>query len=795
LRIMKIAAKNSAAFARQNKNRKERLERVNALRTRVAEKEKILAQKLKKIDELQYLKAQEEVDQLLEDERLMKGNITPELYAELKSLERLQDRADELDQIYQDRVLELRNELRKRHWIGERYQPLMKEGYTLLEEYHYASSGTSIISVTYRIPELDFQYTDDLSQPVAEIVEKIDGVVNVALKTALENQFQEKKEVTQQDEKLEEQSQASEEDKLGKYFEINGTMGRICFVIGKRVNNAFNKIEWATVKDDASVETYHSKVIEKYSTEDDFVKGASLFSIEVYKEKWKKLTENGFEMISFSQMETLYQNRQKYLNRMDEQPENTRQEEVAITLTGKEFGEFDTSTSEGKAALRKKAFEHIKQLVDNEESVFCSALNANVFFSQKGNRKYKSEGKGELGPIKSQLAFKLKELIASGKQYKESAESYDEKEQRSRLKYHYLKTNAIVGNQELTVKLVIRETPEKTFHYDLQLEKGFDQIFDSVDVEMATMPFLRLSKAGGDCSHSLGQNDLCLDDTAILDRTQENNANNINQVILDDTLQAKAVIALNYIAALDNSILTDSTELAEDQLIMALQVLENNLPINEQEGNVAQAELEREHIASIKEALGILQSQPALDSAESEGRYVLNLFVEYQDENGNWVELKDDEDELEAPTEEPGNDTEPENSQSAPVLLHTSSLYQGEGYRPVLEGRDEEIEQFKQAGYTLEPFSVEGRSCTYSVHKTAEPYNIHITANWYSDGKKSYWVNVSPQKGYVTDAKENNGGQAKVSGANENAKSVTEAIQLAEELIQEEKHYRPLRKE
>ncbi|WP_017807180.1 hypothetical protein [Avibacterium paragallinarum] len=580
LRIMKIAAKNSAAFARQNKNRKERLERVNTLRTRVAEKEKILAQKLKKIDELQYLKAQEEVDQLLEDERLMNSELNASLYAELKALDRLSDREDELDNIYQARVVAVRNMLRDKGWKGESYKELSKEGYVLTETYHYSKSGTNMIGVTYSIPELNLSYTDELTDTPEAIAEMINEPVDKALKALRLSQVESDK----------------EEDK--------------------------------------------------------------------------------------------------------EQP---------IVISGNEFGEFDTETAEGKIALREKAFEHIKQLVDNEESVFCSALNANVFFSQKGNRKYKSESKGELGPIKSQLAFKLKELIASGKQYKESAESYDEKEQRSRLKYHYLKTNAIVGNQELTVKLVIRETPEKTFHYDLQLEKGFDQIFDSVDAEMATMPFLRLSQAGGNCSHSLGQNDLYSYDTPILDGKQVEN-------ILDDT-------------------------------------------------------------------------EFKLDDADSNG-YVLNLFVEYKDENGNWVELKDEDEEV-----EPENsNAQPETIQSTPVLLHTSLLYKGEGYRPFLPGRDEEIEQFKQAGYMLEPFSVEGRSCTYSVHKTAEPYNIHITANWYSDGEKSYWINVSPQKGYVTDVKENNGGQAKVAGANENAKSVTDAIQLAEELIQEEKHYRPLRK-
>ncbi|QLD64290.1 hypothetical protein [Avibacterium paragallinarum] len=194
LRIMKIAAKNSAAFARQNKNRKERLERVNALRTRVAEKEKILAQKLKKIDELQYLKAQEEVDQLLEDERLMDSELNASLYAELKALDRLSDREDELDNIYQARVVAVRNMLRDKGWKGESYKELSKEGYVLTETYHYSKSGTNMIGVTYSIPELNLSYTDELTDTPEAIAEMINEPVDKALKALRLSQVESDKE-------------------------------------------------------------------------------------------------------------------------------------------------------------------------------------------------------------------------------------------------------------------------------------------------------------------------------------------------------------------------------------------------------------------------------------------------------------------------------------------------------------------------------------------------------------------------------------------------------------------------
>ncbi|WP_431789160.1 hypothetical protein [Avibacterium paragallinarum] len=710
LRIMKIAAKNSAAFARQNKNRKERLERVNALRTRVAEKEKILAQKLKKIDELQYLKAQEEVDQLLEDERLMDSELNASLYAELKALDRLSDREDELDNIYQARVVAVRNMLRDKGWKGESYKELSKEGYVLTETYHYSKSGTNMIGVTYSIPELNLSYTDELTDTPEAIAEMINEPVDKALKALRLSQVESDK----------------EEDK--------------------------------------------------------------------------------------------------------EQP---------IAISGKEFGEFDTETEEGKKALRSKVLEHLTETLKGKwvKNLF---LDRDIEIRKRGIKKTLANS---ANPLKLKALAQLEEIIKTAKGSKDYIQDNFKSDKKPNvLRYFHLENHVLVDNRPLKINVVIEEDTNGLLHYDLTLEKnkvaldsiepflntipgtfnaksatgnsignlegecnskdGFDAIMDSVDMENGRSGSVNkadffchsqekatnLPSKYGESRLIQAQSELQPDNTAILNGKQVKNS--LNPLLLDDTQQANLMIALNYAATLDEGVVIDATQLAQDQLEAALSVLENNLPINEQEGNIAQAELERDHIASIKEALSVLQSQPALDGVDDDG-YVLNLFVEYKDENGNWVELKDEDEEV-----EPENsNAQPETIQSNPVLLHTSLLYKGEGYRPFLPGRDEEIEQFKQAGYTLEPFSVEGRSCTYSVHKTAEPYNIHITANWYSDGKKSYWVNVSPQKGYVTDAKENNGGQAKVSGANENAKSVTEAIQLAEELIQEEKHYRPLRKE
>lgn len=135
-------------------------------------------------------------------------------------------------------------------------------------------------------------------------------------------------------------------------------------------------------------------------------------------------------------------------------------------------------------------------------------------------------------------------------------------------------------------------------------------------------------------------------------------------------------------------------------------------------------------------------------------------------------------------------DTQPETveNNAEPVLLHTSKVYsEFPGYRPYIEGRDEEIKQFEQAGFTLDPDSIDGKNATYSVFKDEAPYHVAISVNWYSDNAKSYWVNVSAKDGYVVE----NGSQ--MQALKDQSDSVEGAINLADELLNEAKRNNQLR--
>lgn len=504
MRIMKIAAKNSAAFTRQNKNRAERLAKVTVLRELVAEKEKILAQKMKKIDELKYLKSQEELDRLDEEDRLMKGEITASLYQELKERNRLEDRQDELDNLFNGRILVIRSALQKEGWNGELYKELNKEGIYLKTEWETTKDTGNTLGMSYHISEVDFHYVDDLTDKPEEIAQKINAVIQPLLAKLLA-----------------EQKASAQTDK----------------------------------KDD------------------------------------------------------------------EEQP---------IIITGKEFGEFDTSTKEGKAALREKAFEHLKSIVGKK--VYSKALNADVEFTSNSANKYKKFG---ANPVKLMIAARIEDIVANGIKFKESQDSYDKKE--TAMKYHYLKTEFSVNDTKYGARVVVREDHNGTFHYDLQVADSVEAILDSVDTEKAID--LPLTKCGDNslifqgsparltksdvASLSVAQSELQLDNTAILDSAQAENVRKAFEYAksLDENLTLNLDDTIHAIAELEN----------------ALEVVETNAPINEKEGNLEQAQLERHCAKSFKEAISILK-KPILDDV-GEGRYVLNLFV--FDKDGN--EIKDEE--------------------------------------------------------------------------------------------------------------------------------------------------------
>ncbi|WP_052123106.1 hypothetical protein [Gallibacterium anatis] len=228
--------------------------------------------------------------------------------------------------------------------------------------------------------------------------------------------------------------------------------------------------------------------------------------------------------------------------------------EEPIEVTGKEFGEFDTSTKEGKKALREKVFKYLTNLADIKEKVYCQELKAEVGFTKSGAKKFKKFGADIL---KLKLAAKIKQIIALGKKFKPSHNSYDPKEKQYGIVYHYLKTPVKIDGIEYGARVVIREDNNGKLHYDLQVKDSVNAILDSV---------------------------------------------NTNTVGSNEVNKAPVPHRIDSISAVGNDNRSKDEEM-----------------------------------------------QDILDDTDS-GRYVLNLFVEYQDENGNWVELKDEEDEPETET-------------------------------------------------------------------------------------------------------------------------------------------------
>ncbi|WIM82981.1 hypothetical protein [Gallibacterium anatis] len=234
--------------------------------------------------------------------------------------------------------------------------------------------------------------------------------------------------------------------------------------------------------------------------------------------------------------------------------------EEPIEVTGKEFGEFDTSTKEGKKALREEAFNYLVGLAESGDTVFCPAVNAYVGFTKSAAKKYKSLGGN---PIKLKLAAMIKEIIKKATLVRKNIESYDVEEQKSGITYDVVRTKANIDGKEYGVRTVLRHLSDGRYQYDLQVKDSFDAILDSIEGSPA-----RLTKSD---VASLNNNSI----SAVDDDNRSNNEE--MQAILDGT----------------------------------------------QENNA---------------------------NGDGESKYVLNLFVEYQDENGNWVELKDEEDEPEIET-------------------------------------------------------------------------------------------------------------------------------------------------
>jgi hypothetical protein len=141
-------------------------------------------------------------------------------------------------------------------------------------------------------------------------------------------------------------------------------------------------------------------------------------------------------------------------------------ETTPIVLTGKELGEFDTSTAEGKKAMRAELRKHLEGMAD-KNGVYCAALDSNVIIDQRGiNETIAWTG----NPVKMQALFALKDLIKTAKDAQREENTKKDKK-REVLFYHKLKNKLTVDGKDVAVELIIEEWVDGHYHYDMLIDK------------------------------------------------------------------------------------------------------------------------------------------------------------------------------------------------------------------------------------------------------------------------------------------------------------------------------------
>lgn len=156
-------------------------------------------------------------------------------------------------------------------------------------------------------------------------------------------------------------------------------------------------------------------------------------------------------------------------------------EPMPIVLTGKELGDFDTSTDEGKKALREAAKSAFDSMRGN--LIKCPALDADVEIRKSGIKKVLSFSADER---KLQIIPKLGDLIGAS-EYVGVKPNYDIANTPNIKQFHTLRAKSEIAEKAIYVSFVIGEDNDGTYHYDHSVYDN-EAVFDGVSNENEKAP-------------------------------------------------------------------------------------------------------------------------------------------------------------------------------------------------------------------------------------------------------------------------------------------------------------------
>lgn len=196
-RVMRLVEKNSAAFARLNAGRAERMAEIEALKGQVVEKQAELAGLHRRIEVALVERADRETAASKPEWQRQGFNaLTPEGYAAVMSAgrEAMAFWQDDLDSMFQERLIAVRNALRELGWEGDRMGPLQKVTpggaggivYQLATEFTQAGAG-NVVGIVFQVRKalvvggsgftLPAMIVDDLTKTPAELAAELDAAV------------------------------------------------------------------------------------------------------------------------------------------------------------------------------------------------------------------------------------------------------------------------------------------------------------------------------------------------------------------------------------------------------------------------------------------------------------------------------------------------------------------------------------------------------------------------------------------------------------------------------------------
>lgn len=135
-----------------------------------------------------------------------------------------------------------------------------------------------------------------------------------------------------------------------------------------------------------------------------------------------------------------------------------------ISVTGSELGDFDIDTDEGRKSFRQAVKQY---LMDKRgKSIYCKALGVDVDISREGVNKILSFS-GDVRKLKVVTA--VEQVIVKGELFKTETPRDELEKINGVINYHFIRSELMLGDEQLRMRLVVKERSGGHFQYDYSL--------------------------------------------------------------------------------------------------------------------------------------------------------------------------------------------------------------------------------------------------------------------------------------------------------------------------------------